>query len=180
MYYEVHGEGPPLVLLHGGGSSIHTTFGRILPDLARRHRVIAVEQQGHGRTADIDREFGFAQMADDTAALLMQLGVRSADVFGFSNGGHVAMLLALRHPERVNRLGLASTIYQRDGLAAEIWASFARPVTPADIPPALSAEYRRVAPNPEALQTQIDKTLRMMRPSATWPIPTCSGSRRQP
>jgi pimeloyl-ACP methyl ester carboxylesterase len=91
MYYEVHGSGPPLLLLHGGGSSIRTTFGEVLPMFAKHHQVIAIEQQGHGRTADIDRPLSFEQMADDTAALLGYLGVEKTDVFGFSNGGNVAM-----------------------------------------------------------------------------------------
>jgi pimeloyl-ACP methyl ester carboxylesterase len=84
MYYEMRGDGPPLVLLHGGGSGIDTTFGRIIDDLAARHRVIGLEQQGHAHTPDIDRAFSLEQMADDTAEALTQLGVDTADVFGFA------------------------------------------------------------------------------------------------
>ncbi|HWE24256.1 MAG TPA: alpha/beta hydrolase, partial [Myxococcales bacterium] len=101
MYYEEHGQGRPLVLLHGGGSTVQTSFGEIIPKLARTHLLIAPEQQGHGHTADIDRPLSFEQMADDTAALLDRLGVRDADVLGFSNGGMVALQLAIRHPEHV-------------------------------------------------------------------------------
>src|SRR5690242_11657662 len=86
MYYEIHGSGQPLVLIHGGGSTIKSTFGRILPDLAKTHRVIAVELQAHGHTADIDRPLSFEQDADDVAALLKQLHIEKADVMGFSNG----------------------------------------------------------------------------------------------
>src|SRR5262245_24540352 len=88
IYYEIHGSGgTPLVLLHGGGSTIDTTFGKILPALARSRQVIAFEQQGHGRTADItDRPFTFEQSADDAATLVKHLGIERADYFGFSNG----------------------------------------------------------------------------------------------
>ncbi|MEP7236147.1 MAG: alpha/beta hydrolase, partial [Ignavibacteriota bacterium] len=81
LYYEIHGEGFPLVLIHGGGSTIGTTFGRILPTLAKTHKVIAVEMQAHGHTADIDRPLSFTQDADDIAELLKQLHIASADIF---------------------------------------------------------------------------------------------------
>src|SRR5882672_649217 len=86
MYYEVHGNGFPLVLIHGGGSTIGTTFGRILPVLAKTHKIIAVEMQAHGHTADINRPLSFKQDADDVAELLKQLHIGKADIFGFSNG----------------------------------------------------------------------------------------------
>ena len=104
MYYEEAGTGRPLVLLHGGGSTAQTSFGQIIPTLARTHRVIAPEMQGHGHTPDLDRPFSFEQMAADTAALLEQFGVRSADIMGFSNGGMVALQLAARHPALVHKL----------------------------------------------------------------------------
>ncbi|HNR56541.1 MAG TPA: alpha/beta hydrolase, partial [Flavobacteriales bacterium] len=94
LYYELHGAGDPLVLLHGGGSTITTTFGSILPDLARHHRVIAVELQAHGHTADRDMPLSFQQDADDVAELMRVLNVDSADIFGFSNGATTAMYLA--------------------------------------------------------------------------------------
>src|SRR5215471_18855045 len=87
IYYEIHGSGRPLVLLHGGGSTIESTFGRILPELAKGHQVIAVELQAHGHTKDIDRPLSFEQDADDVADLLKQLQVEKADFMGFSNGG---------------------------------------------------------------------------------------------
>ena len=96
IYYEVHGEGAPLLILHGGGSTIGTSFGAILPDLAKAHMVVAPEQQGHGHTADLDRPLSYRQMADDTAALVKRLGLRKIDVLGFSNGGGVAIELAIR------------------------------------------------------------------------------------
>src|SRR5438093_13062578 len=114
MYYEVHGSGDPLVMLHGGLSTVGEFHG-IVPTLAQRRRVIAVERQGHGRTADIERPFSFEQWADDTAALLRHLGVGPADVFGYSVGGTVALELAVRHPELVRKLALSAAVYSMDG-----------------------------------------------------------------
>ena len=100
LYYEVHGQGEPLVLIHGGGSTIESNFARILPLLAKRRRVIAIEEQGHGHTAAIDRPFTFDNSADDVAALLDFLEIDRADVLGFSNGGQIAILRrALRGPD---------------------------------------------------------------------------------
>src|SRR6186997_1085972 len=91
MYYEIHGDGFPIVLIHGGGSTIQSTFGRILPILAKDHKVIAVEMQAHGRTKDIDRALSFTQDADDISVLLKNLGIPKADIFGFSNGASTTL-----------------------------------------------------------------------------------------
>ena len=114
MYYEIHGEGRPLVLLHGAYMTIDM-FGAVLPGLAATRRVIAAEQQGHGHTADADRPITYEQMADDTAALLAHLGVGSADVLGYSMGGATALQLAIRHPAVVRKLVVASASYTSDG-----------------------------------------------------------------
>ncbi len=103
MYYEIYGrangKSPPLVLLHGGGSTIETSFGKVLPGLAKNRQVIAFEQQGHGHTADIvDRPFTFEQSAEDTAGLLRYLNIGKADFFGYSNGGHIALQMASATP----------------------------------------------------------------------------------
>ena len=95
MYYEVHGKGAPLVLIHGGGSTIQTSFGRVLHSLAKERQVIAVELQGHGHTPDINRPETFEQDADDVAALLKHLKIENADFFGFSNGGNTAVRYSL-------------------------------------------------------------------------------------
>src|SRR2546421_3340879 len=116
MYYEIHGTGRPLVLLHGGMSGIGTSFGPVLPLLAKTRQVIAVEFQAHGRTADIDRDLRFEHLADDTIALLHHLGVESADFFGYSIGAGVAVEIALQAPTLVGKLVLASVSYTRDGL----------------------------------------------------------------
>lgn len=119
MYYEVHGTGFPLVLIHGGGSTIGTTWGRVLPLLAKSHQVIAVEMQAHGHTADIDRPLSFTQDADDIAALLKHLQIGKADIFGFSNGASTTLEVAIRHPQLVNKIIVASTFYKHSG--AQPW-----------------------------------------------------------
>jgi pimeloyl-ACP methyl ester carboxylesterase len=109
-----HSAQPPLVLLQGGGDTIRTSFGYILPILARDWQIIAFEQQGFGHTADIaDRPLSFEQSADDTAALLDYLRIGEADLFGFSNGGTIALQVAIRHPRVVRKLVVASGLYQR-------------------------------------------------------------------
>jgi pimeloyl-ACP methyl ester carboxylesterase len=118
MYYEVHGPetGRPLVLLHGAFSGIGVDFTELLPALAQNRRVIAVEQQGHGHTADIDRPLRVEHMADDTVALLAQLGVTQADVLGYSVGATVALLMGLQHPELVHKLVLVTPGYDNNSL----------------------------------------------------------------
>src|SRR5262245_11355428 len=108
MYYEVYGQGKPLVLIHGAFNTIPMAFGMLIPELSKSRQVIAVEMQGHGRTADIDRPFSFESMADDVAALLKYLKKDSADIFGYSMGGGIAWQLAIRHPEAVKKLVIAS------------------------------------------------------------------------
>src|SRR4051812_5398607 len=122
MYYEIHGSGGvSLLLLHGAFSNIETDFGQLLPLLAAKREVIGVEQQAHGRTADIDRPLSYEQMADDTAALLQSLEIEEVDVFAYSFGGAVALQLAVRHPELVRKLILTGgTAYKPEGLYPEV------------------------------------------------------------
>jgi pimeloyl-ACP methyl ester carboxylesterase len=146
LYYELHGAtGLPLVLIHGGGSTLGTTFGRLLPLLAATHRVIAVEVQAHGHTRDVDRPFTFAQDADDVAALLASLRVDRADVFGFSNGGTTALQVAIRHPAKVRRLVVASANYSRAGMQDGFWEMMAQG-TFADMPQLYKDEYLKINP----------------------------------
>jgi pimeloyl-ACP methyl ester carboxylesterase len=133
MYYEIHGSGQPLVLIHGGGSTIYTTFGKILPMLAKTYRVIAVELQAHGHTSDRNSPETFEQDADDVAELLKQLNIPKVDIFGFSNGGSTALQLAIRHPDKVNKLIAASAIYKRDGMHPWFW-EFMKKGTFGDMP----------------------------------------------
>ncbi|MET0389500.1 MAG: alpha/beta hydrolase [Polyangiales bacterium] len=116
MYYQVQGTGKPLVLLHGGLTTIETSFDTLRPTLAKDYQTIAIEQQAHGRTANIDRPLTYEQMADDTAELLRQLDVRDAYVLGYSDGGIVGLGLAIRHPELVSKLIVAGAGFSNDGL----------------------------------------------------------------
>ena len=122
MYYEIHGHGQPLILIHGGlGSS--GMFGMILPDLSKHGEVITVDLQGHGRTADIDRPLSYEAMADDIAGLIRYLKIPSADVMGYSIGGEVALRTAIHHPDLVRKLVVVSATYRRDGWYPEIIAA---------------------------------------------------------
>lgn len=121
LYYETHGKGRPLVLLHGGLGST-SMFGDNLKALAKHYKVIAVDLQGHGRTADIDRPLSVELMADDVAALIQHLKLGKADVFGYSLGGGVALLVGIRHPEVVNKLVIVSTAFRRNAFYPEILA----------------------------------------------------------
>src|SRR4051812_26294669 len=123
VYYEVHGDhdGTPLALLHGGGSTIDSNFGRLIPLLARTRRVIALEEQGHGRTSDRDQPFTFERSADDVAGLLQHLEVPQADLLGFSNGAMVALQVAIRHPQFVRKLVYASAFTSREGAQPQFW-----------------------------------------------------------
>jgi pimeloyl-ACP methyl ester carboxylesterase len=162
MYYEQHGSGPPLLLLHGGGSTAQTSFGAVIPELARTHRVIAPEQQAHGHSGDRDRPLSFEQMADDTAALLAQLGVTQTDVLGFSNGGVVAIQLAIRHPRLVRRLILCSSFFARAGMPPQFWEGFPR-ATMADMPPPLRAAMVATAPDPAEIPARFAKMVALMQ-----------------
>src|SRR6266403_1895115 len=122
LYYEIHGTGEPLVLLHGGVVGI-TMFGPNLAALSEKRKVIAVELQGHGHTSDIDRPLSFESMADDIAALIKYLGVDKTDVMGYSLGGGVALQTAIRHPESVRKLVVVSAPFKRDGFYPEVLAT---------------------------------------------------------
>jgi pimeloyl-ACP methyl ester carboxylesterase len=157
LYYEVHGAGKPIVLLHGSYMTIDLNFGELIPELAKTRKVIALEMQGHGRTADIDRPISYKALADDVAALLKYLKVDSADVLGYSLGGTVAFDLAIRHPEMVNKLIAVSTTHKYTG-----WSQAVRDVLKAIKPEfldntPLKTEYDRVAPDPKHWHAFLDK-----------------------
>lgn len=161
MYYEIHGSGRPLVLLHGGGSTIESTFGRVLPELAKTHQVIAIELQAHGHTKDIDRPLSFEQDADDVAALLEQLHIEKADVMGFSNGGTTALQIAIRHPKIVNKLVLASAVYKRDGMQPGFFDGF-KNASVDMMPKSLKEAYLNANPDPKGLQAMFDRDVARM------------------
>lgn len=164
MYYESYGpaRGVPLVLLHGGGSTIDVTFGRILPFLARDRRVIAVEEQAHGRTSDRDAPLSFATSADDVAALLDQLHIEQADVFGFSNGASVGLQFAIRHPRTVRKLVFASSMTKKDGAQPQLW-QFMQRADISNMPQPLKDAFLQVNPDPAKLKVMHDKDAERMR-----------------
>src|SRR4051794_20189356 len=169
MYYEVHGEGRPLVLLHGAYMTIDL-MGPLVAGLAETRQVIAVEQQGHGRTADVaGRPITYEQMADDTTALVRHLGPEQADVLGYSMGGGAALQIAIRHPDLVRRLVVASAGYRYDGMPAEALAMFPSisPEMFAGTP--IEEAYQRVAPNPGDFPKLVEKLKQLDTTDFAWP-----------
>lgn len=161
MYYEIYGQGKPLVLIHGGGSTIQTTFGTVIPMLAKHRRLIAVELQAHGRTSDRDKDLSFEQDADDVATLLKNLNIDKADIFGFSNGGTTAVQMAIRHPETVGKIILGSALCKRNGVPAAFW-DFMKQAQLANMPQQLKEAYIKVASNPNGLQIMHDRDVKRM------------------
>ena len=172
MYYEDRGAGQPLVLLHGAFSAIGTSFGSVLLELAETRRVIAFEMQAHGRTADIDRPLSMEQMADDTVAALQQLGIEEADFFGFSMGAGVAVRVALRHPEMVRKLVLASVSYRLDGVHPGLMEGLAEMKPEMMHGSPWHEEYMRIAPRPEDFATLFTKKAQMDREERDLPAET--------
>jgi pimeloyl-ACP methyl ester carboxylesterase len=159
VYYETHGTGRPLVLLHGGLGS-GEMFGPILPALSERHLVIVPDLQGHGRTADIDRPIDVRLMADDIAALIDHLGLEKPDLVGYSLGGGVAFFTAVKYPQKVGKLVIASANIRRDAIPPEMLAQQAQVSSASvefmkDTP--MYQVYQRVAPRPEDFGRLLDK-----------------------
>ena len=170
LYYEIHGSGRPLVLLHGAFGSVDD-FAGLLPALAEQRQVIAVESQGHARTADIDRPLRYEQMADDVAGLLRRLGLDSGetDIFGFSMGAGTALQLALRHPELVHKLILAAGSFNSDGFHPGVLEGIGS-ITPevfAGSP--MEAAYLATAPNPGDWPVLVNKVVELDRQPQDWP-----------
>ena len=144
MYYEVHGDGPPLLLLHGGICSIED-FTLAIPFFATQFRVIAIEQMGHGRTGDLmDRPFHYHDMAEDTVELMRLRGIENAVVIGYSDGGIIGLDIAIHHPERVAKLVVTGANSRTDGLTAKS-QDWVRTLNPDDLP--LSEAYARLSPD---------------------------------
>jgi pimeloyl-ACP methyl ester carboxylesterase len=168
MYYEIHGRGRPLLLLHGAYMTIDT-MGAILPGLAKTRQVIAVEQQGHGHTADVDRPLTYEQMADDTSALMRHLGIDDADILGYSMGGGIALQLAIRHPDQVRKLVVASASFASDGMHAVVLEMFPS-ITPelfAGSP--IEEAYLLTAPNPGDFPKLVEKLTQLDTTPYAWP-----------
>ena len=159
LYYEVHGSGRPLILLHGGLMT-GSMFEPVLPILTRDHQVITVDLQGHGRTADIDRPIDVRLMADDIAALIDHLGLEKPDLVGFSLGGGVALQVGVKYPDKIRRLVVVSSNVTRDAIPPEMLAQQGQVNAAAaefmkDTP--MYQEYMRVAPRPEDFPRLLDK-----------------------
>ncbi len=167
-YYEVHGEGRPLILLHGAYMTAET-MAPLTHVLVATRRVIVPELQGHGRTADVDRPLRYEQMADDTAALARDLDVEQADVVGFSMGGGAALQLAIRHPALVRRLVVISAGFRSDAMLPE-----ARALFPSITPEMFAGgpreeEYRRLAPDPGGFPALVEKLKTLHTTDFAWP-----------
>ncbi len=144
-YYEIHGQGDPVVLLHGGFATIET-WGAQLPALAERYRVYLPERRGHGRTPDVEGPFTYVEMADDTIAFMDALGVRGAHLVGWSDGANVGLLVALRRPDLVHKLVFIGAVANHDGLTPE-FAAMAEHLALDLMPPPLVAAYRVLSPD---------------------------------
>jgi pimeloyl-ACP methyl ester carboxylesterase len=170
LYYEIHGTGEPLILLHGGVGAIDM-FGEILPLLSKAQQVIGADLQAHGRTADIDRPLSFEAMADDIAALLKHLGIEKADVMGYSLGGGVALRTAVQHPGVVKKLVLVSTAFRRDGWYPEILAGMNQ-MGPGAAEPMKQTPmfqlYARIAPKPADWPVLITKVGELVKKDYDW------------
>lgn len=170
MYYEIHGQGQPLILIHGGlGSS--GMFDAILPELSKGHKVIAVDLQAHGRTADVDRPLSYEAMADDVAELIRHLGIPAAVVMGYSVGGEVALRTAIQHPDVVRKLVIVSATYRRDGWYPEILAgeSQLNPQTAEQMKQTpIYQSYAQIAPRPQDWPVLCGKLGNMFRQDYDW------------
>lgn len=166
MYYEVSGKGEPLIVLHGAYMNI-PSMGAIIPELAKTHRVYALEQQGHGRTTDIDRPVTYQNLADDVAAFMDAVGLKKADVFGYSMGAGAGLQLAIRHPEKVNHLVAASGGYDARGFQPE-FAAMIPQMTVEAFPPMLEQEYRKLAANPNGFRALATKLIQLEKEPLAW------------
>lgn len=156
MYYEIHGTGKPLVVLHGAYMNT-VTMGGIIPRLAANRQVIAVDFQAHGRTGDIDRPLNYDFLADDVAKLIKSLNIEKADIFGYSMGGSTALKVAINHPEVVNRIVVISANYRTDGYYPEVLAMIGQMTPEMLIGSPLEDAYKPIAPNPDDFPNLVRK-----------------------
>jgi len=161
MYYEIYGQGKPLVLIHGGGSTIQTSFEKVIPLFAKNRKVIAVELQAHGRTSDRNADLTFEQDADDIISLLKNLNIPKADFLGFSNGGTTTLQIAIRHAENVDKIILGSALAKRNGVPDQFW-EFMKLARLENMPAQLKEAYTKVSPNPDGLQIMHDRDAKRM------------------
>src|SRR5690606_5631406 len=162
-YYEIHGRGSgePLVLLHGSFMTISNNWTGWIEELSKTRKVIAVEMQGHGRTADIDRDFSYENLADDIAALLDFLEIPRADLLGYSMGGSVAMQVAIRHPEKVRKVVSVSAVFRHDGWVEEALAAFPQITAEALAGSPLETDYEALSPTPDEFPNFVRRVIAM-------------------
>ena len=161
MYYEVQGSGRPLVFLHGGVCTIELCMGKVRAPFVKSRRTIAIEQQGHGHTGDIDRPLSYDQMAEDTAALLRRLKVKDADIFGYSMGGSIALRVAMRHPDLVRKVAIFGAGYSNDGLIPGLLDNF-KTMKADDIPQPFRDAYAKTAPDKKKWPVLVSKITRLV------------------
>ena len=162
MYYEIHGSsGEPLVLLHGSYMTISNNWTNWIGDLSETRKVIAVEMQGHGRTADINRDFSYENLADDIAELLDHLKIGQADLLGYSMGGGVAMQVAIRHPDKVRKVVSISAVYRHDGWVREALDMFPKVTAEMFEGSPIETEYKRLSPTPNQFPTFVKRVIAM-------------------
>jgi len=163
MYYEIHGtgSGAPLVLLHGSFMTITNNWTGWIGELSKARKVIAVEMQGHGRTADIDRDFGYENLADDVAAMLDYLKIEQANLLGYSMGGGVAMQVAIRHPAKVRKVVSVSAVFRHDGWFKEALDMYPQLTADALKGTPMETEYKKLSPTPEEFPSFIKRVISM-------------------
>ena len=167
MYYEVSGTGDPLVVLHGAYMNI-PSMGTIIPQLARTHKVYALEFQGHGRTTDLGRPITYQNLADDVAAFMDVVGLQKADVFGYSMGSAAGLQLAIRHPEKVDQLVAASVAYDRRGWQPAFTAMIPQMTVEMIVQMPFAADYRKLAPNPDGFPALVAKLIALEKEPMRW------------
>jgi len=167
MYYEVSGEGDPLIVLHGAYMNI-LSMGEIIPKLAETHRVYALELQGHGRTTDIERPITYPDLADDVAAFMDAVGLDKADVFGYSMGAVTGLQLAIRHPEKVNKLIAASVAYDFEGWQPAFRDFIPQMSVEMIVGMPFAEEYRKLAPNPDGFPALVEKLIALEKEPMAW------------
>jgi pimeloyl-ACP methyl ester carboxylesterase len=167
MYYEVSGEGDPLVVLHGAYMNI-PSMGAIIPRLAETHKVYAVELQGHGRTTDIDRPITYPNLADDVAAFMDKVDLAQADVFGYSMGAAVGLQLAIRHPEKVRRLAAASVAYDVEGWQPAFREFIPQMTVEMILEMPFEEDYRKLAANPDGFPALVEKLIALEHEPMAW------------
>ena len=167
MYYEVSGAGDPLIVLHGAYMNI-PTMGAIIPTLAKTHKVYALELQGHGRTTDIDRPITYPNLADDVAAFMDAVGLKKADVFGYSMGAAVGLQLAIRHPAKVNKLVAASVAYDAGGWQPEFIAFIPKMTVEMFVAMPFAKDYQKLAPNPNGFPELVRKLIALEKEPMKW------------